>query len=218
MKKFSDRPFLLSIFFLILILFFSCGGAKPEIMQIEWRTVMRDDGITRFEELDIYLDIYDPDGKDDLAAISIYPQNTDLVWSQPVKNLKYIKKEGISWLVYPPLRGTGRELPEALYVIKLEDLAGQCTEFTFRPEPPFSDFNSIQWPEASINNGILELTGLYNSAELFLRDEELKSLKSITVKNGSRVDLTSAAYWELWIPLESVSSGFRLGPYPVENR
>jgi len=218
MKKLSDNLVIFLITFLILILFFSCGGVKPEINQVEWRTVLRDDGNNRFEELDIYLDIYDPDGKDDLAAVSIYPQNTDLVWSQPVKNLKYIKKEGISWLVFPPLRGTGSKLPEALYIIKLEDLAGRYTEFSFRPEAPFTDFDSVKWPEASINNGMLELTGFYNSAQLFLRDEALKPLKSIRVKNGSRVDLTSTAYWELWIPLDSVSSGFRLGPYPVENR
>ena len=193
----------------------SCSGTAPVIDDVKWRLLYRDNGEQRFEELSIFLRVSDPDGPEDLAQLTVSAGDSGLIWSFPGSEWLSESVAGVEWQGLPaiiPLEGF--RLPDALYTVRLEDLAGRSDERTFRPDPGRPSADQVKWPRVSIDKGILHLEGDYDRGVLILRDEELKALEVLNVSDGSRISRENAVWWELWISLEDTSGGYRLGPFP----
>jgi len=198
------------VFFLMI----SCSGAAPVIDGLKWRLLYRDNGDQRYEELSLFLRVSDPDGPEDLAQLSVSAGNSGLIWYFPKSEWITESIEGVEWQGLPaliPLEDF--RLPDTLYTIRLEDLAGRSDELTFRPDPNRPSADQVEWPGVSIDKQQLHLEGAYERGTLILRDEELKTLEVHDVRDGSRVSRGNAAWWELWISSEDTSGGYRLGPY-----
>lgn len=207
------------VFFTAVILFLiSCSGTAPVIDDLKWRVLYRDDGENRFEELSLFVRGSDPDGVEDLASISVIAGSTGLIWRYPAQDWIPAVLDEVEWIGLPALIPLDEfRLPDVLYTLTLEDLAGRKDEISFRPDPDRPAYDEIKWPVAEIRNGSLLLRGQYGSGSLILRDEGFTAVEVFTAKNGSPVNLDKAAWWELWISLTGFSGGFRLGPYPVST-
>lgn len=198
-----------------VLLMISCSGTVPVIDEVKWRVLYRDDGMHRYEELSISLRISDPDGSEDLEMLAVTAGNTGFFWRFPKDEWIYETVAGVEWYGLPgiiPLEGS--RLPDALYTLRLEDLAGKSDEITLRPDPDRPAVEDVEWPEVSIVDDVLHLKGEYDQGMLILRNEQLSPLDLQRVSDGSRVNAGEALWWELWITLEETSGGFRLGPYP----
>lgn len=209
------RLYLISIAVLFLI---SCSGSAPVIDELQWRVLNRDNGSNRFEEISLFLRVSDLDGDEDPALITVSAGDTGLIWRFPEEDWIREIQDGSEWLGLPgiiPL--SGFRLPDALYTLRLEDLAGKSSEIRFRPDPDRLPLEQLDWPEAEISNGVLKLRGPYREGILIFRDSELKSLKMVSALTGTEIDFPEAAWWELWISEKDISGGFRLGPYPVSE-
>jgi len=197
------------------LLMISCSGTAPVIDDVKWRLLYRDNGMQRYEELSIFLRVSDPDGTEDLAQLSVSAGDSGLVWYFPGYEWITESIAGVEWQGLPaliPLEGF--RLPDALYTIRLEDLAGRSDERTFRPDPDRPPADQVKWPRASIEKQLLHLEGDYDRGTLILRDEDFKALEVHNVGDGSRINRGNATWWELWISSEDTSGGYRLGPYP----
>ena len=214
----SDSRFRAALFLpfiAVALLMISCSGTAPVIENLQWRVLYRDDGQHRYEELSVFLRISDSDGPQDPALITITAGNGGLNWRFTSDEWISQSVNGQEWLGLPgiiPLNGF--RLPDALYTISLEDLAGRTDKRTFRPDPDRLTDANLNWPAAVLHDGILQLEGPYHSGILILRDDEFNPLETIPVNNRSSVSGNGAVWWELWISLENTSGGFRLGPYP----
>jgi hypothetical protein len=203
-----------SVFALALLILISCSGSAPVIEEVKWRVLYRDDGTNRFEELSMFLRISDTDGTEDPAIITVSAGNTGLLWRFPAEEWISHSQDGAEWLGLPGMIPLYEfRLPDALYTLRLEDLAGRSSEVTFRPDPERPQLGDLEWPDAEIRDGTLVLQGPHESAYLILRDEELNPVDVISVTRGSEIGETEAIWWELWISLDEFSNGFRLGPY-----
>lgn len=199
-------------------LLISCSGSPPSIDQIEWQVVYRDDGAQRFEELSLFFRISDPDGIDDPAYIEVRAGDTGLIWRFPRAEWLTKTQGGNTWWGLPsmiPL--TGPSLPNALYTIRLEDLAGRSVETTFRPDPSRPGPDELVWPEIDLVDNVVRIEGPYKEAFIILRDSEFTPLNTLTVLDGMSLDLGEAEWWEAWVPLADVPRGYRLGPYPLSG-
>ena len=199
----------------VFLLLFSCSGTAPVIEDIKWRVLYRDDGFHRYEELSVFLRVSDSDGPGDIAQITVTAGDSGLVW--------YFSRDewipgtvgGTEWQGLPgmiPLEGF--RMPDTLYTLKLEDLAGRSDERTFRPTPGRPLADQIVWPEVRLEDDVLYLEESFTQGMMILRDENLNKIEVRQVHDGSKVNGGEAFWWELWISLEDTSGGFRLGPYP----
>ena len=214
----ADRrvaPFLLIGLLPVLLLAPGCSGSPPSIDELQWRVVYRDNGEDRFEQLMVFLRLADPDDIRDPDMITISVGDSGLLWRFPREQWGADPRGG-DWVALPPMIAqTGSRLPGGIYTLRLEDLSGKADELEFRPDPDRPDLDELTWPEASLESGMLRLSGPSDGALLILRDAEGLSRESVPVNNGSPVDVGSAESWELWIPDEIHSGGFLLGPYPT---
>ncbi len=203
--------------FTIAVLFmYSCSGTAPVIEDIQWRVLYRDDGQNRYEELSMFIRVSDPDGAEDPALITVSAGSTGLIWRFPAEEWISGSQDGVEWLGLPAMIPLYRfRLPDTLYTLRLEDLAGRSDETTFRPDPDRPSIENLVWPEAELLNDTLLLDGPYDSGSLILRNDQFKRVGVQQVSSGFELSDTEAIWWELWIPLNDISGGFRLGPYPV---
>lgn len=205
----------MSIAVLFLI---SCSGSAPVVEELHWRVLNRDDGFSRFEEISIFLRVSDLDGEEDPAMITVSAADTGLVWRFPEEDWIREMQDGSEWLGLPgiiPL--SGFRMPDALYTLRLEDLAGKSSEISFRPDPDRFQLDQLDWPVAELDNGVLKLSGPYLKGFLIYRDIESQSLNVVSAVSGTEIDFPDAAWWELWFSEKDISSGFRLGPYPISG-
>ncbi|MDF1568596.1 MAG: hypothetical protein RQ801_09585 [Spirochaetaceae bacterium] len=199
-------------------LLISCSGSAPSLDQIEWRVIYRDDGGQRYEELSLFFRISDPDGPEDPTNIEVRAGDTGLLWRFPREEWLTNPQGGKFWWGLPsmiPL--TGQRLPDAIYTIRLEDLAGRYSETTFRPDPSRPAIDEMDWPEISLVDNVVRIEEPYNEAVVILRDSEYTHLKTLTVSDGMSLDLGEAEWWEAWVILADVSRGYRLGPYSLSG-
>lgn len=205
------------ISFVVLFLL-SCSGSAPVIEELQWRVLNRDDGTNRFEEISVFLRVSDLDGAEDPALITISAGDTGLVWRFPEEDWIREVEDGTEWLgLHGIIPVSGFRLPDAQYTLRLEDLAGKSSEIKFRPDPDRLQLEQIVWPEAELNNGVLKLSGPYQVGFLILRDNEYKSLNTVSASTGTVFNFPEAEWWELWFSEKDISGGFRLGPYPVSG-
>ena len=205
-----------ALLLIISFVFFSCRGSSPVIHELDWRILYRDDGATRHEELSVFLRISDPDGSEDPAKITVIAGDTGLMWSFQQHEWLWGSADGRDWTGLPsmiPL--SGFRLPDSLYTVRLEDLAGHSYETSFRPDPDRPSIDELEWPVAALENGAIQFTSSSSSAWLILRNENLNHQNSMGVSDGDVVDTQAAHFWELWI--DDQSESFRLGPYPVST-
>lgn len=206
----------IAVFTIAVLFMYSCSGTAPVIEDIQWRVLYRDDGQNRYEELSMFVRVSDPDGAEDPALITISAGSTGLIWRFPAEEWISGSQDGVEWLGLPamiPLYGF--RLPDTLYTLRLEDLAGRSDELTFRPDPDRPSIENLEWPEAELQNNTLLLDGPYDSGSLILRDDQFKPVGIQQVSSGSELSNTEAIWWEIWIPLNDITGGFRIGPYPV---
>ncbi|PIE04894.1 MAG: hypothetical protein CSA76_01845 [Spirochaetales bacterium] len=203
---------------IFILLFTACTGNAPSLNSIQWRIVLRDNGERRWEELYLFMRASDPDGEEDLAQVLVKVGDSGLQWRFGAD--EWISDPGgeSGWQGLPPMSAArGKYLPDGLYTVQVEDLSGRNSSLTFRPDPRRMDVETAKWPQVSLEKGFVRLNPDNPSAVLILRDGSLSSLRSLTVLDGMEVDTEGASFWEVWIPLERVKSGYRLGPYPLAS-
>jgi len=199
----------------------SCQRTPPQIDELQWRLLYRDNGVNRYEELAIFVRISDRDGPEDLEQITVSAGDTGLIWrfgsDQWLKDIDMEEEYG--WVGLPaiiPLEGF--DLPEELYTVTLKDRTGESQRITFRPDPNRPRLFEIEWPRARIENGIFLLEGPYEEGILIFRNEDLTLNQTFEAASDIVIDLQGDAHWwEVWIPLTKWTSGFRLGPFPLES-
>jgi len=196
----------------------SCSGNAPTIDELQWRILLRDDGRQRYEELAIHVRLSDADADDDPVLLSLSAGRTGLIWRFPREDWRMDTLEGTDWIGLPsaiPLEGS--RLPQTLYTLRVEDLAGRSDEITFRPDPDRLDPEGISWPSARLESGRLVLEGGDGPATVILRDIDGTPVATVSAIDGTAIGDESAATWELWIDRPERSQGFRLGPYPLSG-
>ncbi len=209
MKK--NRP-LLGLLFLILL---GCSESPPEIKQMDWRIIYRDQGFRR-EELLIFLHVSDPDDETDPNDVTVIAQGTGFQWQFPRSQWIPAKYENIDWWGMPAITPyNGDRLPDAVYLVRLTDLGGKSTEMSIRPSPSRTQPINIDWPTVNVKKNILQYSGKAANPLLILRTSDYKVTKKTNATNGYDLSNTGAAWWEIWINTENTSSGIRIGPYAL---
>lgn len=202
----------LKISIALMIVLSSCRGSSPVIDELDWRLMYRDNGTSRFEELSLFLRISDPDGAGDLALITVSAGDTGLIWRFPESAWLAGSGGGKQWTGLPamiPL--SGFRLPDAVYTVRLEDLAGHGYELTFRPDPGRPAREDLKWPVVRVENGLLRISGVWPEIRLVLRDDGLVFRESVPVRDGEKLDTRGAVFWELWV--DDGLNAYRMGPY-----
>ena len=218
----------------------SCSGSAPSVDEWKWRIIYRDDGEHRYEELYGVFRASDPDGAVDFAALTVSADSASLEWSFDRDSWMQSPSDETLWGLPPMIPHEGMRLPDGLYTVVLSDLAGRTAETTFRPLPDRPHPAEIAWPEVSLEEGRLSISGPYPAGELILWGEGKAFLGRVAVTDGVVPDFGEAVWWELWFgyenPLVGESTGlartaalsrswpggdeprgFRLGPFPVRT-
>jgi|GEM_PF-639670 len=200
----------------------SCQRSAPQIDELQWRLLYRDTGVSRYEELAIFVRASDRDGPEDLEQLTVSAGDTGLIWSfdsdEWVKDFDGVREEEYRWIGLPAIIPLGGfSLPEELYTLTLKDRTGESYRITFRPDPNRPRLAEIEWPEARIGNGIFFLEGPYEEGTLIFRNKDLSFNQALGATSGIVISKDSSAHWwEVWIPLPERASGFRLGPYLLQ--
>ncbi len=208
---------LLPFVLLTLWIFASCSGSTPSLESVDWRILLRDDGNFRGEELYVYFRASDADGSEDLSRVTVRAGESGLLWSFDAG--EWIPDAGgeSGWWGLPPMRpADGSRIPDGLYTVELEDLSGALDTLSFRPDSRRTTIEEAQWPRAGLENGFVKLDAGFSPATLILRSPDGQVVSYLPVTDGTEVDMSKADTWELWIPLENVRSGYRLGPYRLD--
>ena len=201
--------------------FLSCQRSPPQIDELQWRLLYRDTGVHRYEELALFVRVSDRDGPEDLERITVSAGDSGLIWrfntDEWVEDIDMREEDG--WIGLPaiiPLEGFS--LPEEIYTLTLEDRTGESQEIVFRPDPDRLRLAEIKWPRGRIENRVFLLEGPYEEATLIFRNEDLTLNQTLKATSGTAIEVhESAHWWELWIPLPELTSGFRLGPFPLQT-
>ena len=210
----------------------SCSGTAPTLEEWKWRILYRDDGEHRYEELYGFFRASDPDGSADLASLTVLIESADLEWMFNSGEWTQAPDEENLWGLPPMIPHMGMSLPDGLYTVRVSDLAGRTDEITFRPLSDRPDPENIDWPEVTLDEGVIRLTGPFTSGDLILRGEKRAFLSRSEVFDGDVPDFTGALWWELWFGFddssgggsseaaradENAARGFRIGPFPTER-
>ena len=200
------------------LLLAACSGFPPVIEEYQWRVVLRDDGLDRYEELILFVRVSDPDDDEDPAEISVLAGETDFLWTYSRSEWMPVDIDGEPWWGLPGIVAYGGpRLPDVLYTLKLVDLAGRETEKTFRLPRERRDIDDGEWPRATLINGRLEYSGEIELARLILRSANGELVDILPITDDMRFPETDAAWWEIWTGRSSGTDGFRLGPYALTD-
>lgn len=200
------------VFFLIVS---GCSESPPEIKQMDWRVVYREQGFRR-EELLIFLHVTDPDDESDPNEVSIIAQDTGFQWKFPRSEWMAAEYNDIKWWGMPAITPyEGLRLPDARYRVQLKDFSGKSDERSIRLKANRTKIADIEWPDVKETNGLLQYSGKMANPLLILRDENLKRLSTVPAISGYNLLAHDAAWWEIWINMENINSGIRIGPYTL---
>lgn len=199
----------------ILVAWNACSGSPPDIVDLRWRIIYRDDGFDRYEELAVFIRSEDPDGDKDLALLTITPRDTALTWRLSPE--EWAREAGVeaSWFGSSRIVREDRgRLPDTVWTVRLEDLAGRYDEMSFRIDADRPEADAMEWPTARIRGRRFVIEGPYEEAAVLFRNPDGKVLQTLSLKDGDEIgELSGAVTWEAWISLDEVSRGILLGPY-----
>lgn len=126
-----------------------CGGAAPEILFADAELFLVEDRATGTvgESLRLYVAVNDDDGIEDLSALSVVHDESDLYWQASAEEWVVVDQDGDSWIGLPDLRPiSGNVFPRGRYRLILEDGSLQETEGSFTITAPPLETGSVVFP------------------------------------------------------------------------
>lgn len=205
---------LCGLFFLVI----GCSESAPVIEKVEWRVIYRDQGFRR-EELLLFVRVSDSDDDEDPNEITVIAEETGYQWHFTRSEWIPVNSDGEKfWGMPGMIPYNGNSLPNALYTVRLTDLAGQTDETTFRLKSGRPSILGFKWPAARVVNGRLEYSGEDKNPVLILRGSNLAVIQKTPAFNGYRIPQIEAAWWEIWVGLGDKSGGIRIGPHPLPRQ
>jgi hypothetical protein len=123
---------------------------------------------TARETLGVYLVASDPDGMENLSAFYVINDDAQLFWK--VGNGAWVTAtaEGESWIGTSSLSMPGsRGVPPGEYRVVLQANGGATVEDTFTVPAREVSADAAKYPAASLENGILKVTGVSGPYEIW---------------------------------------------------
>ena len=201
----------------LLLFLVSCSGSGPSIDEMKWKVVLRDDGETRYEQLMVFARFSDPDSSEDPALAVVAVDGTDLIWRFERPSWSEDPSGGGWWGLPPMASPTGYRLPDGIYRLRLEDLAGRSAELEFRPDPSRPLRDEIVWPAAAVADGRLNLEPSNPGARILIRNSEGALVESLPAADGTAVEMMEGGSWELHIPAGVGEYDVLMGPFRSEG-
>jgi hypothetical protein len=162
-----------SFAFLLLVLYSSCSGAKPEVMFLSSAlNLVYDRDLDRsYEQLSVNIKVNDDDGFDDLDKLYIINDSNRLFWEVNHENwiASELKKE--YWIgTNTIIQADYSPLPRGLYRLVLQDYSGEKDEKTFRISTAKLNVDEIEIPVMSLENEILTISSTYKDHTIIVLD------------------------------------------------
>lgn len=119
----------------------SCAGSAPEILFVDRQiaiTVPSVDRPTR-ETLRVFISVRDEDGSQDIAAVLVAHDESELLWRLEPEQWIRVTYGGDEWFGHPRLEHpSARSLPRGRYTVVVEDRSGTSDETDFFLSEPDS--------------------------------------------------------------------------------
>ncbi len=218
------KKFCFLLFFVLL--FFSCEGADPEIIDTYYQiNVLKDVKSGEFVELlSFYAQVVDEDGENDIKAIYLVNDEQELFWKFSSSNWNRVLKNDIKWtgssMISMPdasdfFRGT--------YRVIVEDASGARSEKSLEISTGSIDADNYDFPSLNIDGNSIrvenrkeDLQALYfNAGKRFITFEYLDEDTYVADDFPRIIDLKGSSGNSLYLYdfLEEDGFGLLSGPY-----
>lgn len=129
------------LFLLAFLILSSCAGSAPEILFVDRQlavTAPSVDGPSR-ESLRVFASVRDEDGSQDIAAVLVAHDESELLWRLEPEQWVRVTYGGDEWFGHPRLEHpSARSLPRGRYTVVVEDRSGTSDESDFFLSAPDS--------------------------------------------------------------------------------
>ncbi len=149
-------------FWLVLITpLFACSSSAPEILQLDHERVLiahsgleEDSPSIAGEYLAVYVDVYDADGREEIAELQLYFDEMDLVWDVPESHWVVRQTRDAYWIGYDRFAMPGlAPFRSGTYRLVVRDLSSSEAQARFELRDP--DREGLSFP--SYKDGTLTL-------------------------------------------------------------
>jgi hypothetical protein len=229
MEKVSVKFYKVPSALIILTLLFiaGCADNPPEIYQAFWQVNIFNnrENETTHPQLSLFIHVHDPDGLEDLDEIYLINDKKELFWKLDSESWIEVTEEDESWigsntlsLPHPSMDFTGE------YRLLLLDVGGASAEKVIFINYSPTSFTELNFPEAELSGGVINLTKGNGSTEYILwiygNDERFRS--AFTISDDSLAidrivkayaDLANGFYFFIYQQQKEADLGIISGPF-----
>lgn len=217
-----------SALIILTILFITgCADNPPEIYQAFWQVNILNNRENRIihPQLSLFIQVHDPDGLEDLDQIYLINDKKELFWKLDSESWIEVTEDNESWigsntlsLPHPSMDFTGE------YRLLLLDVGGASAEKIIVINHSPASFAELNFPEAELSGGVINLTKGNDSTEYILwiygNDERFRS--AFNISDGSlaidgifkaHADLANGFYFFIYQQPQEADFGLISGPF-----
>lgn len=168
------RRLLLSFLASACLLLPACVGKPPEILRLQWQSVLvSDQELGReYVTLSLFVRPNDPDGFDDLAWLYLINDEQELYWK--LSSNSWRKSAGSEpWIGSSAVRlPDGSPLPAGEYRVLLRDVGGDSAEQSFRLPAVSGEQLRRLLPKVEVRGREIRVSGRASPYQLWLYDRD----------------------------------------------
>jgi hypothetical protein len=146
----------------ILMVFPTCTGDPPEIMQVFWQLNLvedREQNLT-YQSLSVFIQPSDPDGFEDIEDLYLINDEQELLWRLDGETWAQSGSDQEIWIGSNSLKmPDGASFPAGEYRILLRDVGGDSAEQTISLPPVTSRQAQSYLPRVEIAGGEIRVSG-----------------------------------------------------------
>jgi len=174
---------------------------------------------TNQETLGVYLVASDPDGMENLSAFYVIDDDAQLFWKVDSGSWVSATAEGEAWIGTSSLSMPGSgSFPPGDYRVVLQANGGATVEDTFTVPPLDVSADKVRYPTATLEAGVIHVTGVSGSPEIWAYGKDGKFLGSAAVNGGTTpvTDLPqSTATFRVYVWSAQAGYGLLSGSYSL---
>lgn len=158
---------------LLLLLFISCSGEPPEILQVYWEVNVLNDveAGRQYEVLSAFMNVNDSDGFDDIVNIYIIHDKSEMYWTLDQNNWSLVRERDENWLGSNNISTADKTpMPRGDYRVLVVDAGGDRSQGKFYLDADDINIADIDFPKAEIVDREITFTGVDAEFHMWIYD------------------------------------------------
>jgi hypothetical protein len=180
-----------------LSLLAACSNKPPAISRVYAKVMYQHDTSTGAdsEALSVFLVASDPDGMENLSSFYVINDDAQLFWKVDSSSWVSSTAEAEAWIGSNTLfMPASTQVPAGSYRVLLENSGGDTVEQTFSIAPREIAAAQAAYPSASVADGAIQVSGPYDSVEIWTYGKDGKFAASFPVsRKGPALEVAKMA-------------------------